>query len=41
MNYNVVKARLGQMQFDRLQVNNYQLYVNWTIATLFEDRRNY
>lgn len=34
MNYNVVKARLGQMQFDRLQVNNYQLYVNWTIGDL-------
>lgn len=42
MNYNVVNARLGQMQYDRLQVR-YELYVNWTISnlTLLKNRHNY
>lgn len=40
MNYNVVKARLGQLGSDRLEVNKNELYVNLTIDDLVYLRRD-
>lgn len=40
MNYNVMTARLGQMESDRLEVNKNQLYVTLTIDDLVYLRRD-